>query len=155
MLAAKGSERGETQGMGGHWIWWSAAAVLVGAELLTGTFYLLAVGIAAALGGVAAWLGAGLPLQYLVGGGLAVVLTIAAHQWRKRQAAPPPQASLDVGQAVHVQTWNADGTARVAYRGTLWDAELAAADTPRADTLYIVATRGSVLVLSDRRPAPA
>ena len=25
-----------------------------------------------------------------------------------------PQQSLDVGQAVHVQTWNADGTARVA-----------------------------------------
>ena len=38
--------------MGGHWVWWSAAAVLVGAELVTGTFYLLAVGIAAAFGGV-------------------------------------------------------------------------------------------------------
>ena len=73
--------------MGGHWVWWIAAAVLVGAELLTGTFYLLAVGIAAAIGGVAAWLGAGLPLQYLVAGGLGVVLTIAAHQWRMRQRA--------------------------------------------------------------------
>jgi membrane protein implicated in regulation of membrane protease activity len=139
--------------MSGHWVWWVAAAVLVGAELLTGTFYLLAVGIAAAIGGVAAWLGAGLPLQYLVAGGLAVVLTIAAHQWRKRQTPPRMQDSLDVGQAVHVQTWNADGTVRVAYRGTLWDAELAAPSTPHADTLYIVATRGSVLVLSDHRPA--
>jgi membrane protein implicated in regulation of membrane protease activity len=138
--------------MGGHWVWWIAAAVLVGAELLTGTFYLLAVGIAAAIGGVAAWLGAGVPLQYLVAGGLAVVLTILAHQWRRRQAPTAPQVSLDVGQTVHVQTWNDDGTARVAYRGTLWDAELAAPGVPHADTLYIVATRGSVLVLSDRRP---
>jgi membrane protein implicated in regulation of membrane protease activity len=138
--------------MGGHWIWWIAAAVLVGAELLTGTFYLLAVGIAAAIGGVAAWLGAGVPLQYLVAGGLAVVLTVIAHQWRRRQAPPGAQASLDVGHPVHVETWNADGTARVAYRGTLWDAELATPGVPHADTLYIVATRGSMLVLSDRRP---
>jgi membrane protein implicated in regulation of membrane protease activity len=41
-----------------HWAWWIAAAVLVGAELVTGTFYLLAVGLAAAAGGIAAWLGA-------------------------------------------------------------------------------------------------
>jgi membrane protein implicated in regulation of membrane protease activity len=142
--------------MDGHWVWWIAAAALVGAELLTGTFYLLAIGLAAAAGGVTAWLGGSLPLQFLVGGGLAVVLTIAAHQWRRRQQRPPAAVrdSLDVGQAVHVQTWNPDGTARVAYRGTLWDAELAAADVPRAQTLYIVGTRGSVLVLSDRRPAP-
>ena len=52
-----------------------------------------------------------------------------------------------------MQAWNADGTARVAYRGTQWDAELASADTPRAETLYIVGTRGSVLLLSDHRPA--
>ena len=139
--------------MGGYWIWWIVAAALVGTELVTGTFYLLAIGLAAALGGVAAWLGAGLPLQFLIAGGLGVALTIAAHQWRKRQAPGEPQTSLDIGHAVQVETWNADGTARVAYRGALWDAELATLDTPRANTLYIVATRGSVLVLSDRRPA--
>jgi membrane protein implicated in regulation of membrane protease activity len=149
----QGFEQRGVRGMGGYWVWWVAAAILVGAELVTGTFYLLAVGIAAAIGGIAAWLGAGLPLQYLVAGGLAFVLTILAHQWRRRQAPPQMQDSLDVGHPVHVQTWNADGTARVAYRGTLWDAELASPATPQAETLYIVATRGSVLVLSDRRPA--
>jgi membrane protein implicated in regulation of membrane protease activity len=139
--------------MSGYWIWWIAAAALVGAELLTGTFYLLAVGVAAGLGGVAAWLGAGVPVQYLIAGGCGVVLTIAAHQWRLRRAPVSQQAPLDVGQAVQVQSWNADGTARVAYRGTSWDAELATAETPHEKTLYIVATRGSVLVLSDHRPA--
>jgi membrane protein implicated in regulation of membrane protease activity len=135
-----------------EWIWWIAAAVLIGAELVTGTFYLLAVGIAVALGGVAAWLGTGLQVQFAVAGVLGVVLTIAAHRWRLARASPPAQAPLDVGQTVHVATWNPDGTARVAYRGSTWDAELAAPDVPRAETLYIVATRGSVLVLSDRRP---
>ena len=51
--------------MNDFWIWWILAAVLVGAELLTSTFYLLAVGVAFALGGVAAWLGTELPMQLL------------------------------------------------------------------------------------------
>ena len=136
-----------------NWIWWIAAAAVIGAELVTGTFYLLAIGIAVALGGVAAWFGAGLPLQFGVAGVLGVALTVAAHRWRLAHASPAPQASLDVGQAVRVESWNADGTARVAYRGTTWDAELASPDVPRSGTLYIVATRGSLLVLSDRRPA--
>jgi len=135
-----------------EWIWWIAAAVLIGAELLTGTFYLLAVGLAVALGGLAAWLGASLPLQFAVAGVLGVALTIAAHRWRLARASPPPQAPLDVGQAVNVETWHANGTARVAYRGSTWDAELEAPNGPHAETMYIVATRGSVLILSDRRP---
>jgi len=139
--------------MSTEWIWWIAAAVLIGAEVVTGTFYLVAIGIAVALGGVAAWLGAGLPLQFGIAGVLGVALTIAAHRWRLAHATPPPQSALDVGQAVRVQTWNPDGTARVAYRGSTWDAELAGPDVPRAETLYIVAMRGSVLVISDRKPS--
>ena len=137
-----------------HWMWWIAAMFLIGAELLTGTFYLLAVGIAVALGGVAAWLGAGVAVQFGVAGVLGVVLTIMAHRWRLGRATPPPQPGLDIGQSVTVASWGDDGRARVAYRGSTWDAELASADVPRAETLYIVGTRGSVLVLSDRRPTP-
>ena len=139
--------------MSGHWVWWIAAAVLIGAELLTGTFYLLAIGIAAALGGVSALLGAGEPVQFAVAGVLGVVLTIIAHRWRLARAPPPPQPSLDVGQPVHVHTWKSEGTARVQYRGADWDAELATPDTPRAETMYIVGTRANVLVLTDRKPA--
>jgi membrane protein implicated in regulation of membrane protease activity len=135
-----------------YWMWWIVAALLIGVELVTGTFYLLAIGVAAALGGVAALLGAAEPLQFTVAGVLGVVLTIIAHRWRLAHAAPPQQPPLDVGQAVRVQQWNPDGTARVAYRGSDWDAELAAADTVRAETMYIVATRANVLVLSDRKP---
>jgi len=138
--------------MSTEWLWWIGAALLIGAELITGTFYLLAVGIAVAIGGAAAVLGASFAVQFAIAGILGVALTIIAHRWRLAHATPPPSPSLDVGQAVHVQVWNADGTARVAYRGTTWDAELATPNVPRADPLYIVATRGSVLVLSDRRP---
>ena len=133
------------------WVWWTAAAVLVGAELVTGTFYLLAVGIAVAIGGIAAWMGYSHQVQLTVAGIAGVVLTALAHQWRRRHAKPLPQPSLDVGQSVRVECWNPDGTARVRYRGTQWTAELASADTPRAETMTIVATRGSTLVVSDRR----
>lgn len=138
--------------MNGVWIWWIGAAVLIGAELLTGTFYLLAIGVAAAIGGVVAWLGAGLAWQFVVAGTLGVALTIVAHRWRLSRMLPTMDTPLDIGQAVQVRTWNADGTARVDYRGTQWDAELESPAVARSAQLYICATRGSVLVLSDRHP---
>lgn len=138
--------------MGSYWMWWIAATLLIGAELLTGTFYLLAVGIAAALGGFAAWMGAGLAWQFVVSGALGVILTIGAHRWRLSHAMPPADPGLDVGQLVHVNQWNDDGTARVAYRGSTWDAELASPTVSRTASLYICATRGSVLILTDRHP---
>jgi membrane protein implicated in regulation of membrane protease activity len=138
--------------MAHFWIWWILGALLIGLELATGTFYLLAVGVAFGLGGVAAWLGASLPMQLIIGGALSAIALAIAHYTRKRIAVPPSMAPLDRGQSVRVHKWNADGTARVEYRGTQWNAELAAPDTARAATMYIVATRGSTLVVSDRRP---
>jgi len=135
-----------------YWIWWVMAVALVGAELFTGTFYLLAVGAAFALGGVAAWLGGSTPVQLLIGGVFAVAGTIAAHQWRRLNAMPAPQAGLDVGQEVQVLAWNDNGTARVNYRGTQWDATVASLSEARAQTMYIVDTRGSTLVIAAGRP---
>mgnify|MGYP006323820373 CR=1 FL=1 len=100
--------------MNDYWTWWIAAALLVGAELLTGTYYLLAVGLALGIGGLAAWLGAAAPAQFAVAAVAGVVATAAAHQWRIRRALPPPQAGLDVGQPVQVENWNADGTDDIA-----------------------------------------
>jgi membrane protein implicated in regulation of membrane protease activity len=136
--------------MAAYWVWWALAAILVGAELMTGTFYLLAVGVAFVAGGLAAWLGASPPVQLIIGGVLTVAGTIAAHRWRLRRALPPP-ASLDIGQSVRVLEWKDDGSARVNYRGTQWDAELAAPGVARAETMYIVGTRGSTLLVADRR----
>ena len=135
-----------------YWLWWILAAILVGAELVTGTFYLLAVGIAFALGGAAAFAGASGPMQLLTAGILAVVGTMIAHHWRRRRGEPPPAPGLDVGKRVHVEAWHPDGSARVVYRGTHWDGVLASSDTAQRNTMYIVATRGSTLVLGDEQP---
>jgi membrane protein implicated in regulation of membrane protease activity len=138
--------------MAAHWVWWILGVVLIGAELITGTFYLLAIGAAFLVGGFAAWLGASTPIQLLVAGLLAFAGSFAAHRWRTRRATPPQQPPLDVGQAVQVQVWHPDGTARVVYRGTHWDAELARPDAGREKTMYIVRTRGSTLVIAPERP---
>jgi membrane protein implicated in regulation of membrane protease activity len=138
--------------MAAFWLWWIAAAVLIGAELLTGTYYLLAVGTAVALGGVAAWIGLETTLQWAVAAVLGVVLTIVAHRWRLGHALPPVQPSFDIGQSVDVLHWNSDGTARVTYRGTQWTAEPAAADTPRSKSMVIVGMKGSTLVIGPHAP---
>ena len=78
--------------------------------------------------------------------------TFFAHHWRQRRAQPPQEPAFDIGQSVRVQAWNPDGTARVAYRGSSWLAEPVSASTPRAETMYIVAMRGSTLVIADERP---
>lgn len=136
--------------MDDYWLWWILAAVTIAAELMLGTFYLLAVGIAFAIGGIAALMGASLTVQLAVSGVLAVVLTMVAHRWRLSRVVPqePP---LDVGQSVRVLGWKDDNSARVSYRGTQWDAELARAGESRAETMYIVGTRGSTLLIADRR----
>ncbi len=136
--------------MDDYWLWWILAAITIAAELVLGTFYLLAVGIAFAIGGVTALLGASLEVQLAVAGVLAVILTMIAHRWRLKRV-DPPQASLDLGQSVQVLGWKDDGTARVSYRGTQWDAELAGPAEGRAETMYIVGTRGSTLLIADRR----
>lgn len=138
--------------MSAYWMWWIAAAALVAAELLTGTFYLLVIGIAVAFGGVAAWMGASAPIQWLTACVLGFFGVVSLERWKRGRGAVPPQRALDVGQMVRVQSWGPDRTARVSYRGSTWDAELATPDTPQGETMYIAATRGSVLILSDRRP---
>jgi len=141
--------------MASYWIWWIVAAALVAAELLTLTFYLLVVGIAVAFGGVVAWLGGDAAWQWLTASVLGVAGVVALERWKRGRGRSPDQPPLDVGQMVRVESWGPAHTARVTYRGTTWDAELASPETPHAETMYITATRGSVLILSDRRPAGA
>jgi membrane protein implicated in regulation of membrane protease activity len=98
-------------------------------------------------------MGAGAAEQWLIAAALGIIGTILLQRWKRGLAArTPAQQGLDIGQMVQVQSWGPDGTARVSYRGSTWDAELASTGLPQAKTMYIAAMRGSVLILSDRRP---
>ncbi len=136
-----------------HYIYWFILAlVLLGLEMATGTFYLLVLSIAAGLGGVFAL--AGLENVYVYGltgllssGGILLVRYAKGTRLRAAES-----DNLDIGQPVRVVSWNADGTARVQYRGAEWDAEPESPDTAREATLYIKGTLGSKLILTQHKP---
>lgn len=131
--------------------WFLLALILVGLEMVTGTFYLLVVAIAMAVGGVAALLGMGMVWQLVLGAVTGIAGTILLRRWKSSQTGDASNAGFDIGLPVKVIKWNEDGTARVFYRGAEWDAELESADTPHEGTLYIAEVRGSGLVLTHRK----
>ena len=130
-------------------LWWIIAAVLVGIELTTGTFYLLVYGVAAAIAGLAAWLGAGLVIQLLVAAGIAVSGTYGLRHWRRDNGnGDSAMQGMDIGQSVKMEAWNA-GRGQVHYRGAVWDAEAESAHVDVTRALYIRAVKGSTLILGN------
>lgn len=132
--------------------WFLLALALLGLEMATGTFYLLVVSIAMAVGGFAALLGVSLAWQLTLCALAVIAGTIILRRRKNVRVNEMGGASLDVGQPVQAVTWQENGSVRVFYRGAEWDAELESADMPRDGTLYIKAVRGSSLVLTHRKP---
>src|ERR1019366_2479536 len=85
-------------------VWLAAGFVLVIAELVSGTFFLLVLGIAAFAGSAAAWFGLGFWLEALCSSVVAVAGVFWVRQQRKTRP-QPDMASLDVGQAVTLDAW--------------------------------------------------
>lgn len=107
--------------------WILVAIALVIIELLSGTFYLLVLGVAAAAGGLVAWLGMALAAQAAAATLVGAVGVVLVHRHRAHLGAPVPGGNaIDVGQRVTLESWinEAEGLARVSYRGTLWDARV-------------------------------
>lgn len=107
-------------------VWWMVIGFgLIGLELATGTFYLLLIGIAVLLGGLGAWMGLSFTLCVTLTTAIAVFGCIGLRRSRfgRLGGGKPTGPDLDLGQRVTVDEWHADGTARVTYRGTQWDAD--------------------------------
>jgi membrane protein implicated in regulation of membrane protease activity len=132
--------------------WWLAAGALVAAELATGTFYLLMLALGAAAGAVAAHLGLSGNLQIATAAVLGGGAVGAWHLGRPSAAAALPAAAnpdvfLDIGSTVQVVRWQADGSARVHYRGSEWNARHVGAGPATAGEHTIRAVEGSRLLL--------
>jgi membrane protein implicated in regulation of membrane protease activity len=136
-------------------IWLVTGIVLVIAELVTGTFYLLFLGIAAIVGAAVAHLGAPFWAQAIIS---AVVLTMGVIwiQRHKRMAKEPAMRGLDIGQPVKWESWinETDGLARVRYRDAHWDAKISGdIRAEPGEVLYITAVDGATLHVAKSRPA--
>lgn len=125
--------------------WLALAALAVIAELFTGTFYLLVLGAAAAAASAVAYAGASLGAQ--LGAAAAVGLAGFVLLKRNKPMVAQPRAQ-DVGARVTVADVRPDGSLRVHYRGTQWDAQLAAdaadqaAPVREGDVLVVQAVEG-------------
>ena len=135
--------------------WLIAGVALIVAELVTGTFYLLVLGIAALAGAGVAYLGGSLLAQAIVAAVVAVAGVVWVH--RNRQTINPKRMqALDFGQPATFESWinKSAGHARVRYRDTLWDAQVAGeASGEPGEILYITSVDGSTLKVSKTRPA--
>jgi membrane protein implicated in regulation of membrane protease activity len=133
-------------------LWWLVAGLLVAAELLTGTFYLLMLALGAAAGAMGAHLGLALAAQIalagIVGGGASALWHVIR---RKRQGTTSGSDTLlDVGQTVLVTAWQPDGSTRVQYRGAQWSARLAThaiVPLPQTGPHRITGVQGAQLLL--------
>lgn len=140
--------------MADYVLWAAAGLILVIAELVTGTFYLLVLGIAALAGGAVAFFGLGFWGQAIVAAVIAVVGVILIQQRRSRMESPA-MSSPDLGQPVTWESWlnQRDGLARVRYRGASWDARVVGEGALQAgDMLYISAVNGNTLEVTKTRP---
>jgi membrane protein implicated in regulation of membrane protease activity len=138
-------------------VWLILAGVLVGAEIFSGTFYLLMVGIGVGAGGVAAFLGVERPLQFLCAAVVGVVATVLLRNRRDMEpghdSASDPNVNLDIGQTLKVNKWHElDGgkfTSRALYRGSMWDVDLMHGSAPHPGIFVIREVRGSRLLVSN------
>lgn len=135
--------------------WAIVALMLVIAELVSGTFYLLMLGVSAFGAAGAAWLGHGFAVQCIVGGALAAGGCYGVHVYHAKSGAKrmPP---IDQGMPANFESWVDAGSrlARVRYRGASWDAQVQGNDSlePGA-TLFVLATDGNTLKVAKNRPA--
>src|SRR2546425_6318591 len=135
--------------------WLITGFVLIIAELVTGTFYLLVLGIAAFVAAAFAWAGIPFWQQAVVCAAVAVSASIGVHRYRQT-ISPKRMQALDFGQPASFESWinKSAGHARVKYRDALWDAQISGeASGEPGEILYVTAVDGSTLKVSKIRPA--
>lgn len=103
-------------------VWFIAALVVFGCELMLGTVYLLAAGAGLAAGGAVAWLGLDLTWQFAAIALVTVCGCLLARRIRLRRGESEDLQAIDVGRRVQVKDVRTDGTALVLYRGARWRA---------------------------------
>ena len=136
-------------------LWAILGLTLVIVELLSGTFYLLVLGIAAFGAALTAWLGQPFGMQAIVAAVISGFGCYGVHVYRAKSAMQQ-MAHVDAGQPANFENWVDESArlARVRYRGASWDALVegdAAVDA--GAILYVVTVNGNTLKVTIRRPA--
>ena len=135
-------------------VWAVSGLVLVIVELLTGTFYLLMLGVAAFGAALAAWLGLEFSGQAIVAVAISAIGCYGVHVYKARNRAQQ-MAPIDAGMPASFETWlDAGGRlARVRYRGASWEARVEGLEAIEPGAmLYVLDTDGNTLRVAKNRP---
>jgi len=134
--------------------WAIAGLVLVITELVTGTFYLLMLAVAAFGAAAAAYLGQAFPVQSVVAAVVAGAGCFGVHLYRAKSS-KEKMSPIDTGMPASFENWIDAGArlARVRYRGASWDARVDGAEALEPGALlYVVATEGNTLRVASKHP---
>lgn len=139
--------------LSGHWFWLSLGLILIAAEMAAPGFFLMWLGFAALVTGVAAWV---LPLplaaEVMLFGALAIAAVFAAKKWFKDNpiASDDPmlndRAARMVGDVVTVVVAIEGGEGRVRHGDSEWTAQ--GSDAPVGTRLRITGVSGSVVTVA-------
>ena len=141
--------------MDAYLVWALAGLGLIIVELLSGTFYLLVLGVACFGAAGGASLGFSFPGQVSVAVVVAGAGTYFVHAYRSRNAARQ-MPNVDRGQPATFEAWidRANGLARVRYRGASWEANVEGdAELEAGAPIYVLSSHGNTLRISKTRPA--
>lgn len=132
------------------WIWLGLALLVLVAELLSGTIFLLFVSLGMLLPGVVLFFRPELPfaIQLLMFSVVVLIGLVVYMRSRKRKRFREDNSlnSPDVGKLVEVKE---EGN-RASYRGSGWDVMLDGSPEPLKPGRYrIVEVRGTVLIVAD------
>ncbi len=133
-------------------VWWLIAGTAIVLELLSGTVYLLLLSAGFASAAIAAHLGLGLAAQIIVAAIVGVGAVLVWHLIRRSRparldSASNPDVNMDIGEKVHVDAWNVDGTATVRYRGAQWTVVPRPGSLPTTGEHRVTEVIGSRLVV--------
>lgn len=135
-------------------VWAVIGFVLVIVELLTGTFYLLMLGVAAFGAALAAYLGFQFGTQSIVAALVSAVGCYGVHVYRARNRAQQ-MAPIDAGMPASFESWvdARERLAKVRYRGASWEARVDGLEAvePGA-TVYVLEAVGNTLRVAKNKP---
>lgn len=139
-------------------IWLISALVILGAEMLLGTIYLLALSAGAFCAAICALLHTGLSVQFSVCAAVTIAGIILAFIFRRRirtlnSSRGDEASNPDRGRTVEVAAVARDGSAKVSYRGAVWTA-VAREGSLSAGLWLIDRVDGPRLILDRRADIP-
>jgi inner membrane protein len=133
------------------WHWWVLALVLIGIEMLAPGFFLMWIGGAAAVTGLATLIIPALPweAQFVIFGVLAVASVVGARFYIKRNPIETSDATLNrrgaqyIGRTFSLEEAIVNGAGRVRVGDSVWRAE--GPDLPAGDKVKVTGVSGAAL----------